>query len=97
MKLVKEGTEENLVVNGDFEKPAVGTKWTKTNNLPGWQGKNVEVGWGKIYNSNWNSAVVELDSNQNYEISQKWNFDEECNLGTPSITSSPQDYSSLKV
>mgnify|MGYP001950357951 CR=1 FL=1 len=75
-KLVNEVTGEDLLVNGDFEQPNVGKSWKNTDNLPGWEGSNTEVGWGKIYNDHWDSGVVELDSSRNFQISQKWNFGE---------------------
>ena len=73
--LKRDGTNTNIVVNGNFEQPDVGYSWGIFNNIPGWEGVGIEIGWGNIYNSQWNSQVVELDGNKNYQITQKWNFD----------------------
>lgn len=75
VKLIRDGTVTNIVVNGGFEQPDVGHSWGIHNNIPGWTGVGIEVGWGKIYNNGWNSQVVELDGNHNYQITQKWSFD----------------------
>lgn len=44
--------------------------WNNYKDIPGWvsNGPPIEIGFGTIYNSNWKSQVCELDSNQNYEI-----------------------------
>lgn len=50
--------------------------WNLFNNILGWQGFEIEIGRGSIYNSVWgNSQVVELDGNHNFIITQYFNFD----------------------
>ena len=73
--LKRDGTTTNIVVNGNFEQPNVGSSWGIFNNIQGWEGVGIEIGYGTIYNSQWNSQVVELDGNKNFQITQKWNFD----------------------
>jgi len=80
VKLVRKNTNTNIVINGKFESPDVGYSWGVFNNIPGWEGIGIEVGWGKIYNGNWNSQVLELDGHKNYIITQKWSFDSQFKL-----------------
>ena len=75
VKLIRQGTTSNIVVNGGFEQPNVGFSWGIFNSIPGWSGVGIEVGYGTIYQSGWNSQVVELDGNANYQITQVFNFD----------------------
>jgi hypothetical protein len=58
------------VLNGDFEKPNVNKGWNTYKDIPGWvsNGPIIEIGYGPIYNSAWKSQICELDSTQNYEI-----------------------------
>lgn len=74
VKLIRVGTTQNIVVNGGFQQPSVGNSWGIFSNIPGWSGIAIEIGWGNIYNSAWNSQVVELDGNANYQITQTFNF-----------------------
>jgi hypothetical protein len=75
VQLVRDATNTNIVVNGNFEQPATGSGWGIYNNIPGWEGHGIELGKGTIYNSGWGSQVLELDGNNNYQITQRWNFD----------------------
>ena len=70
VKLVRQGTSRNIVVNGGFEQPCTQGGWKYFNNIPGWKGDEIEIGAGKIYNSNWNSQVCELDGSRNDVFSQ---------------------------
>ena len=65
VRLVKTGTTKNIVVNGDFQKPNVGRSWKIVDEIPGWKGKGIEVGSGRIYNSGWKTQVIELDGKKN--------------------------------
>ena len=80
VRLVRQSTTTNIVINGQFENPDVGHSWGIFNNIPGWEGIGIEVGWGKIYNDNWHSQVLELDGHKNYIITQKWTFDSQFKL-----------------
>lgn len=62
VKLIASGSTKNLVVNGDFSSPNVGTGYTIKDNIPGWLGKKIEIGYGKRYNSAWTGQVAELDA-----------------------------------
>ena len=56
----------------------MGKSWKIFNNIPGWDGKGIEVGNGNIYinrKCGWNSQVVELDGHKNYQITQRFYFD----------------------
>ena len=75
VQLVEEGTSKNIVVNGGFEKPDLGKGWKVFDEIPGWKGKGIEVGFGQIYNSRWNSQVVELDGHDHGFLAQNWTFD----------------------
>jgi hypothetical protein len=64
----------NLVVNGDFSLPNVGSGWQYFANgqIPGWSAVTGEVGYYTHYNPSWTSGqVLELDStsNQRYTLS----------------------------
>ena len=50
--------------------------------IPGWEGKDIEVGWGKLYSNHWNSQVVELDGKKNVKgyFEQKWTFNSDFEL-----------------
>ena len=74
VRLVRYGSKRNIVVNGGFQKPCVGKGWKIFNNIPGWKGRGIEIGNGKIYNKSWNSQVCELDGHRNYAITQSWRF-----------------------
>lgn len=75
MQLIRYGNNQNIVVNGGFEQPNVGNSWGIFTNIPGWTGNGIEIGWASIYTSGWNSQVLELDGNANYQITQTWTFD----------------------
>lgn len=47
--------------------------WGNYKDIPGWvsNGPVIEIGYGPIYNGNWKSQVCELDSTQNYEITNE--------------------------
>ena len=56
VKLIQISTGKNIVINGGFERPDLRNKeqkWNMFDNIPGWTGKDIEIGWGKIYNKNW--------------------------------------------
>ena len=82
VKLVKDGSSEDVVINGGFEQPDLGKKWRIQNEIPGWKGKDIEVGWGKIYSKEWNSQIVELDGHRNQPafMVQTWNCDKNFNV-----------------
>ena len=66
----------NLIKNGDFENPTVGSWKLFPNGVEGWSGKGIEIGKGKNYNKNWpngaQNQVAELDGDKNnYELGQK--------------------------
>jgi hypothetical protein len=75
VRLVKYGTNINIVTNGDFEIPCQSGKWSIYDNILGWAGHSIEVGAGSIYNHRWNSQVVELDGNSNSAMTQNFYFD----------------------
>lgn len=75
VQLIRQGTTQNIVVNGGFEQPSVGFSWGIFNSIPGWVGKGIEIGYGTIYHNGWNSQVIELDGHSNYQITQHFNFD----------------------
>lgn len=66
VQLVRVGSAQNIVVNGDFQTPYQAGGWHIFNSIPGWQGLGIEIGWGDIYNIDWNSQVLELDGNSNF-------------------------------
>jgi len=80
VQLVRVGSVQNIVVNGDFELPQQFGGWNIYNGIAGWQGLGIEVGWGDIYNVQWNSQLVELDGTTNFEITQYFTFDASYNL-----------------
>lgn len=91
VKLIRQGDTANIVVNGDFQQPNVGSGWGIFANIPGWTGVGIEVGWGQIYNAFWSSQTVELDGNSNYQITQTFHFDSFFNLKTP-LPSGPNSF-----
>lgn len=80
VQLIRFGTATDIVINGDFEVPPQYGGWNIYNNIKGWQGQGIELGWGDIYNLQWNSQVIELDGNSNFEITQYFTFDAAYNL-----------------
>lgn len=90
VKLIQSGSKSNLLVNGDFEDPALTQDWTLFQNLPGWTGKNIELGGGKKnYNPNWTSQVIELDSYNNTQVTQTIYFDQNFNAFVKSVEINP--------
>jgi hypothetical protein len=41
VRLVRKGTSQDIVVNGDFEEPCVGGGWKFFDNIPGWKGHQI--------------------------------------------------------
>lgn len=41
VKLKRDGTNINIIVNSGFEQPDVGHSWTIQNDIPGWDGKGI--------------------------------------------------------
>lgn len=77
VRLVRKGTNQNIVVNGDFSHPNVGQSWGIFNNILGWEGKGIEVGFGpKAYGAG-HEQLCELDGDANYLISQEFTFNNE--------------------
>jgi hypothetical protein len=66
----------NLIVNGDFSSPCVGSGWNYYNGgIAGWSAAKAEVGGGNNYNSKWASGqVIELDSDSNQRYTQLINI-----------------------
>lgn len=70
VKLVRphgcEADNEDLISNGNFHKGhSLGSGWKIfKDGIGGWQGKDIEIGHGPIYNSGWKrgSYVCELDA-----------------------------------
>lgn len=60
----KSSHSQNLLVNGDFEQPALKSGYKFHQQFPGWKGTGpIEQGIGSIYNRNWgDKVVVELDA-----------------------------------
>ena len=72
---MRDGTAEDIVVNGGFEEPNQNGGYTITNNIPGWSGVGIEIGKGSIYNCRWTSQVIELAGHRSYDLTQRWRFD----------------------
>ena len=81
--LNRDDTGANIVVNGNFESNNVNGSWNLFNNINGWNGSNIEVGRGTIYNGAWTSQVVELDGNTNFEMTQTIIFDDRYQVVDP--------------
>ena len=67
VQLILYSKSQNLIKNGGFEFPNVYKGWRIVNELPGWETKEGEIGYGRIYNKRWpiNTQVIELDGNYN--------------------------------
>ena len=84
----KRKTSENIVINGDFEKPDLGNRnWQYFDNIPGWHGFLFELGKGSFSNPKLFSGfgqVCELDSDQKdikkEFLQQSWNMDANYNV-----------------
>jgi hypothetical protein len=74
IKLVRQGTTANIVVNGDFSSPNEYGSWNIHNNIIGWLGIGIEIGYGPYVYGSGSSQVCELDGNGNYEITQYFTF-----------------------
>ena len=73
VKLVKEGTTQNLVVNGGFERPKIDKDWRGFHEgIEGWSATYMEIGVGSYFNLRWPSQVCELDGAGNSIITQKF-------------------------
>jgi hypothetical protein len=72
VKLTSAYNSTNLIVNGDFNTPSVGTGWSYYNGgIQGWSAARAEVGGGNNYNAHWCSGqVIELDSDSNQRYTQ---------------------------
>ena len=58
IRLVKDGTCENLIVNGGFENPKVNKGWNGINGgISGWTCEQMKIGVGKIFNPRWTTQV----------------------------------------
>ena len=89
VKLLKNARSKNIVVNGDFELPQLGDRdYQHQNTIAGWNGFDIEIGYGKFYNSKWetmgNNQVCELDSSSSKHrkvfLEQSWTMDGEFNV-----------------
>lgn len=85
VRFVRAGTTVNIAVNGDFELPNQYGSWGIFNDISGWRGVGIEIGFGTIYNLQWNSQVCELDGNTNYQITQFFTFDSHFQLTTNNV------------
>lgn len=74
VKLVRQGTSANIVVNGDFSSPNVFGSWGIFNDISGWFGTGIEVGFGPNAYGSGVGQVCELDGNANYQITQYFTF-----------------------
>jgi hypothetical protein len=66
VQLVREGTTTNIVQNGDFSAPNVHGSWGIFNDISGWKGNGIEVGYGPTAYGLGSNQEVELDGNANY-------------------------------
>ena len=81
VRLVREGTTEDIVINGDFEMPQVAGTYEIFNKIPGWEGKEMEIGPSSTYSEEWPATqVAELDGNFNTDMTQHFTFDAELKL-----------------
>ena len=66
IKIVKEGTTENLVINGDFEHPKVDrNSKVFSGGIQRWMASDIEIGVGLFFNPRWTTQVCDLDGNGN--------------------------------
>jgi hypothetical protein len=66
VSLVRAGTTQNIVVNGNFENPNVYGSWQIKTDILGWRGVGIEIGFGPSAYGIGNSQLCELDGNRNY-------------------------------
>lgn len=64
----------NVLVNGNFATPNVGTAWQIINGgINGWTANVVEIGYCKNYNNSWQGGqCIELDSTSNQAYTQNF-------------------------
>ncbi len=72
--LFRYGSSGNIASNGGFELPSIGNGLGFYPGISGWISKEIELGYGPIYNANWNSQIVELDGYQNNFVTQVFNL-----------------------
>ena len=72
VKLTSRYNSTNLIVNGDFSTPCVGSGWNLyKGGIAGWSAVLAEVGDGGNYNCQWRTGqVIELDSDSNQRYTQ---------------------------
>ena len=76
VRFVRQGTSQNIVVNGDFSSPYVFQSWNIFNDINGWFGTGIKIGFGpNAFGAPGLSQMVELDGNANYQITQYFRFD----------------------
>lgn len=66
VSLVRSATTLNIVVNGGFESPNTHGSWTIQNNIQGWRGEGIEIGYGPSAYGVGSSQWCELDGNRNF-------------------------------
>ncbi len=74
IKLVRQGTTTNIVVNGDFSSPNTQGSWGIFNDISGWLGTGIEIGSGPNAYGSGVGQICELDGNDNYVITQYFTF-----------------------
>lgn len=75
VRLIRQGTTTNIVVNGDFSSPNVHGSWGLFTDISGWQGIGIEIGSYNAYGTDsGHHQVCELDGTSNYEITQYFYF-----------------------
>ncbi len=76
VRFVREGTSQNILINGDFSSPPVFGSWNIFNDISGWLGKGIKIAFGpNIFNAPGLSQVCELDGDGNFQITQYFTFD----------------------
>ncbi len=72
VRLFSAYNSNNLIVNGDFSSPAVGSGFSIIpGGITGWSAARAEVGYSGRYNTNWPAGqVIELDSDSNQRYTQ---------------------------
>lgn len=81
VKLTHLGSTDVFIKNGDFDRPELlGIAQKKVSyDIPGWSGRNIEIGFGDNYNLNWqdsNGQVLTLATKEKTNIFQKFIFTE---------------------
>ena len=98
ISLVRQGTSANIVVNGDFSSPDVHGSWGIFNDISGWFGTGIEVGYGPNAYGSGTGQECELDGNVNYEITQYFTFNnqyQQVNNGAAGACNNPFPGSTL--